>query len=64
MNYDLGRFLTQLKERKGELQYDLKRAQEHVAELERLIAETDVAIANIERERLSDADNDNETTNG
>ena len=56
MNYDLGRFLTQMKERKGELQYDLKRAQEHVAELDRLIAETDVAIANIERERLSDND--------
>lgn len=54
MNYDLGRFYTQLKERKGELQYDLKRAQANVAEIERLIAETDVAIANIERERLSD----------
>lgn len=54
MNYDLGRFLTQLKERKGELQYDLERAQAHVAEIERLISETDVAIANIERERLSD----------
>ena len=64
MNYDLGRFHTQLKERKGELQYDLKRAQANVSEIERLIAETDVAIANIERERLSDADNDNETTNG
>jgi len=50
MNYDLRQFLTEVKERRGELAYDLERAQRRVTEIEREIAETDTAIANIEAE--------------
>lgn len=48
MNYDLPQFLTAIKERRGELAYDLKRAQQRVADIEREIAEAEVAQANIE----------------
>jgi len=48
MNYDLSQFLTAIKERRGELAYDLKRAQARVSEIEREIAQTDTAITNIE----------------
>ena len=47
-NYDLHRFKQAVKERKGELQYDLKRAQERVADIEREIAEATVAEARIQ----------------
>lgn len=50
MSYDLHQFLTAVKERRGELAYDLKRAQRHVAEIEREIAANETAIANIEAE--------------
>lgn len=46
--YDKKRFLTALKERKGELAYDLKRAEARVADIKRDIAENDIAITNIE----------------
>lgn len=50
MDYDLKQFLTACKERRGELAYDLKRAEARVADIKREIAETDNAIANIETE--------------
>lgn len=46
--YDKQRFLTALKERKGELAYDLKRAEARVLDIKRDIAENDIAITNIE----------------
>lgn len=46
--YDKKRFLTALKERKGELAYDLKRAEARVNDIKRDIAENDIAITNIE----------------
>lgn len=46
--YDKHRFLTALKERKGELAYDLKRAEARVTDIKRDIAENDIAITNIE----------------
>lgn len=46
--YDKHRFLTELKERKGELAYDLKRAEARVLDIKRDIAENDIAITNIE----------------
>lgn len=48
MAYDLTQFLTALKERKGELAYDLKRAESRVADIKREIAENDTAITNME----------------
>lgn len=53
-NYDKQRFLTQIKERRGELTYDLKRAEQRVADIKREIADNDIAIANIEAEIKSE----------
>lgn len=48
MKYDLHRFLQAVKERKGELQYDLKRAKQRVADIEHEIAEASVAEVRIQ----------------
>lgn len=52
MNYsfDKHRFLSDIKTRRGELIYDLKRAEQRVEDIKREITENDAAIANIEAE--------------
>lgn len=49
-NYDLHRFLTAVREQQVELAYDLERAKQRVADIERLIAEARTAEENILRE--------------
>lgn len=50
MPYDLSQFLTAVKERRGELSYDLNRAEAKVADIKQQITETEIAITNIETE--------------
>lgn len=50
MKIDLHRFYTAIKERRGELAYDLNRAEARVADIKQQITETETAITNIESE--------------